>query len=81
MQQSLFGQFVNVATILMLADMEDGARVAGGSALAAGFVAALLSGVVAIKSLVWLLRRRAFHHFAWYVAFVSIAFMLYLSLR
>lgn len=69
------------ATILMLADPDGASSGVGGAVLAAGFVTALVSGIIAIKSLVWLLRRRAFHHFAWYVALVSIVFLAYLSLR
>jgi len=44
-----------------------------------GFVSALVAGVVAIKSLVWLLRRQAFHHFAWYAAGMGIVFLIYLQ--
>lgn len=69
------------ATILMLADADGATRTAGTAALAVGFVSALAAGIVAIKSLVWLLRRRAFHHFAWYVALMSVVFLTYLSLR
>lgn len=69
------------ATVLMLADPEGGDSGVGSAVLAGGFVTALVSGIIAIKSLVWLLRRRAFHHFAWYVALVSIVFLAYLSLR
>ena len=69
------------ATILMLADMEPGEGISNTGVLLAGFITALVSGVVAIKSLVWLLRRQAFHHFAWYVAAVAIAFFLFLSVR
>lgn len=68
------------ATVLMLADFESGATGAGAGALAVGFMTALVSGIVAIKSLVWLLRRQAFHHFAWYVATVAVLFFAYLSL-
>lgn len=46
--------------------------------LIAGFVVALVSGVAAIKSLVWLVRRQAFHQFAWYVWPVGLFFLGYL---
>jgi undecaprenyl-diphosphatase len=69
------------AVILQIPDMREGADAIGTANLAIGFVAALVSGVVAIKSLVWLLRRQAFHHFAWYAAAVGIAFLIYLSVR
>lgn len=48
--------------------------------LVAGFIAALLSGIVAIKSLVWLVRRQGFHHFAWYVWLAGATFLAYLFL-
>lgn len=46
--------------------------------LLAGFLAALVSGIVAIKSLVWLVRRQGFHHFAWYVWAMGLFFLAYL---
>lgn len=46
--------------------------------LAVGFLVALLSGVAAIKSLVWLVRRQGFHKFAWYVWAVGLFFLAYL---
>lgn len=46
--------------------------------LLAGFIAALVSGIAAIKSLVWLVRRQGFHHFAWYVWAVGLFFLAYL---
>lgn len=46
--------------------------------LLAGFIAALVSGIAAIKSLVWLVRRQGFHHFAWYVWAMGLFFLAYL---
>ncbi|MEJ2502093.1 MAG: undecaprenyl-diphosphate phosphatase [Gemmatimonadota bacterium] len=46
--------------------------------LMAGFTTALVAGVAAIKSLVWLVRRQGFHHFAWYVWAVGLFFLAYL---
>lgn len=69
------------AVILQIPDLQEGANLIGGANLVAGFVTALVAGVVAIKSLVWLLRRQAFHHFAPYAIGVGIAFLAYLSLR
>lgn len=46
-----------------------------------GAVAAALAGVVAIRTFVAMLRRRAFHHFAPYCWLVGSAFLVYLSLR
>ena len=66
------------AVVLQVPNVRDSAGLIGTSNLVVGFIAALISGVIAIKSLVWLLRRQAFHHFAWYAAAVGIAFLLYL---
>ena len=65
------------AAILQVPELGDAAL---GGPLVAGFVAALISGIAAIKSLVWLVRRRAFHHFAWYVWAVGLFFLAYLFL-
>ena len=46
--------------------------------LIVGFIVALLSGIAAIKSLVWLVRRQGFHKFAWYVWAVGLFFLAYL---
>ncbi|MFP4623589.1 MAG: undecaprenyl-diphosphate phosphatase, partial [Gemmatimonadota bacterium] len=48
--------------------------------LVTGFLVALVAGVAAIKSLVWLVRRQGFHHFAWYVWAVGLFFLGYLYL-
>ena len=66
------------AVILQIPDMGETSHAIGASKLAIGFVSALVSGVIAIKSLVWLLRRQAFHHFAWYATGIGIVFLLYL---
>lgn len=63
------------AAILQIPDI--GAATLDGP-LAAGFVAALLSGIAAIVSLVWLVRRQRFHYFAWYVWAVGLFFLAYL---
>ena len=46
--------------------------------LITGFVVSLLAGIAAIKSLVWLVRRQGFHHFAWYVWAMGLFFLGYL---
>lgn len=51
-----------------------------GGPLLAAFAAALAAGVAAIKSLVWLVRRRGFHRFAPYVWAVGLFFLGYLYL-
>jgi undecaprenyl-diphosphatase len=48
--------------------------------LITGFLVALVAGVAAIKSLVWLVRRQGFHHFAWYVWAIGLFFLGYLYL-
>lgn len=64
------------AAVLQASDL--GADVAISGPLAAGFLASLLSGIAAIKSLVWLVKRQAFHQFAWYVWPVGLFFLAYL---
>jgi undecaprenyl-diphosphatase len=66
------------AGVLMATDLEGMGTVDG--PLIAGFIAALLAGIVAIKSLVWLIRHQHFHYFAWYVWPVGIFFLAYLYL-
>jgi undecaprenyl-diphosphatase len=53
----------------------------GGGALLLGFCVALITGIIAIQSLVWLLRRQAFHAFAYYVWAVGGLFLIYLGVR
>lgn len=67
------------AAVLQATDLEAGATVDG--PLVAGFFAALIAGVAAIKSLVWLIRHQHFHYFAWYVWPAGLAFLAYLYLR
>lgn len=67
------------AAVLQAGDV--GEMTAGWLPLAVGFLAALVAGIVAIRSLVWLLRRQAFHHFAWYVWLVGVLFLTLLWTR
>ncbi len=53
----------------------------GAVPLAVAFLAALASGIAAIRSLVWLLRRQAFYAFAYYVWAAGGLFLLFLALR
>jgi undecaprenyl-diphosphatase len=46
--------------------------------LLAGFLVALVSGIAAIVTLIWLLRRRAFYLFTFYVWPVALLFLFYL---
>jgi undecaprenyl-diphosphatase len=66
------------AGLLMATDLEAVGVIDG--PLVAGFFAALVSGVAAIVSLVWLIRHQHFHLFAWYVWPVGIVFLIYLYL-
>ncbi len=63
------------AAILELRDAEAVAAQVGGLALALGFLAALLSGVAAIRIFVRMLRTRTFHRFAYYCWAVGLAYL------
>jgi undecaprenyl-diphosphatase len=66
------------AAVLELRGFSGAVAEVGGLALAAGFMAALVSGVLAILGLVWLVRRQIFYVFAFYVWGVAALFLLYL---
>ncbi len=66
------------AAVLQATDLDAVGAIDG--PLIVGFIAALLAGIAAIKSLVWLIRHQHFHYFAWYVWPVGIAFLAYLYL-
>jgi undecaprenyl-diphosphatase len=66
------------AAVLQLGDIERVTAIDG--PLMAGFIVALLAGIAAIKSLVWLIRHQHFHYFAWYVWPAGLAFLAYLYL-
>lgn len=55
------------AAVLQIPDLADGIGGVGAGPLAASFVASLVSGIVAIKLLISLLRSQAFHLFAPYL--------------
>lgn len=67
------------AAVLQLGELEG--LTIGWAPLAAGFLAALVAGVAAIQSLVWLLRRQAFHHFAYYLWPAGLLFLYLVSTR
>lgn len=69
------------AALLKLGDIGRSLAGADAAPLAVGFVVALVSGVAAIKSLVWLVRRRAFHAFAYYLWPAGMAFLVAVWLR
>ncbi len=68
------------AALLTVLDLDGAARGIAGMELAIGFAVALVSGIAAIRSIVWLVRRRGFHLFAYYVWAAGAAFLAYLAL-
>jgi undecaprenyl-diphosphatase len=64
------------AAVLMATDLQGAPAVDG--PLIVGFIVALLAGIAAIKSLVWLIRHQQFHYFAWYVWPAGLVFLAYL---
>ena len=69
------------AAVLQLPDLAAAASGPGQWSLVFGGMAAALTGVVAIRTFVALLRRRAFHLFAPYCWTVAGAYLLYLGVR
>ncbi len=69
------------AVVLQIGDIGSSVQQVGAGALLGGFIAALVSGVFAIRFLVWLLQRRAFHAFAYYVWIAGGLFLLYLGVK
>jgi undecaprenyl-diphosphatase len=67
---------VGGAALLKMPDIGRSFGGADATPLAVGFVVSLIAGVAAIKGLVWLVRRRAFHTFALYVWPVGLLFLL-----
>lgn len=67
------------AAVLKLPDAQVSGLGAG--ALVVGSVAAAVTGVLAIRSFVALLRRQTFHGFAYYLWPAGVGFLLYLALR
>lgn len=69
------------AALLQLPEIERSLSGASAAPMAVGFAVSLVAGVAAIKSLVWLVRRRAFHTFAYYVWPVGLLFLLLVGAR
>ncbi len=65
------------AALLQLPDLSGDMATVGTGPLAAGFATALVSGVVAIRWLISMLRRRVFHHFAPYCWGIGAATILW----
>lgn len=69
------------AVLLQLGEVGDSITQVGAAPLLVGFIVALLSGIFAIRFLVWLLQRQAFYAFAFYVWAAGGLFLLYLGVR
>lgn len=63
------------AALLQVGELDSASAVLGTGPLVAGFAAALLSGVAAIRIFVRMLERRTFHRFAYYCWFVGLAYL------
>jgi len=69
------------AALLELRHLSSVVQGVGAVPLISGFVAALVTGIIAIQSLVWLLRRQAFYVFSFYVWAAGAGFLLYLAVK
>lgn len=69
------------AALLELRHLSTVVQGVGAVPLLSGFVAALVTGIIAIQSLVWLLRKQAFYAFAYYVWAVGAGFLIYLVVK
>lgn len=69
------------AAVLQLPEVSGAPLEVGMGALLIGGVAAAVTGVLAIRTFVILLRRRSFHSFALYVAVLGVAYVGWLALR
>lgn len=68
------------AALLELRHFSSAVQGVGAGSLLFGFATALVTGIIAIQSLVWLLRKQAFHLFAYYVWAVGALFLIYLAI-
>jgi len=69
------------AALLQVGEIGESWQATGGAPLVVAFFVALVAGIAAIRSLVWLLRRQAFYAFAYYVWAAGGLFLLFLALR
>ncbi|MBI4543981.1 MAG: undecaprenyl-diphosphate phosphatase [Gemmatimonadetes bacterium] len=69
------------AVVFELPDLRGSIAGSGGAALLAGFTAACAFGIIAIRGLVWLIRRQDLRAFAYYVWAVGALFLTYLASR
>ncbi|HEX6940677.1 MAG TPA: undecaprenyl-diphosphate phosphatase [Longimicrobiales bacterium] len=72
---------VSGAVVLQIGEIDTSVEQVGAAPLAAAFIAALVSGVLAIRFLLWLLRKQTFYVFAYYVWIAGGLFLLTLGLR
>lgn len=72
---------VGGAVVLQLGDIGESVQQVGVVPLLTGFLVALGAGILAIRSLIWLLRNQTFHAFAYYVWIVGGLFLVYLGAR
>jgi len=72
---------ISGAALLQAGEATGAVHDVGAVPLAVGFIVALVSGVLAIRFLLWLLRRQTFFAFAYYVWIVGGLFLLYLGVR
>lgn len=68
------------AALLQAKDMSADVAVIGTGHLIVGFITSLVAGIVAIKALVWLLRKQEFHRFAYYLWPVGLLFLAWITL-
>lgn len=72
---------ISGAVLLQVGDIGASVQQVGAAALAAGFIAALISGILAIRLLIWLLRKQTFYVFSYYLWIAGGLFLIYLGLR
>src|SRR5690606_25721853 len=72
---------ISGAVVLQVGDIGTSVQQVGAGALIAGFLSALVSGVLAIRLLIWLLQKRTFYVFAYYVWIVGGLFLIYRGVR
>lgn len=72
---------ISGAALLEARHLGDSVEAIGIAPIAGGFIAALVTGILSIRSLVWLLRKQAFYAFSYYVWIAGGLFLLYLGTR
>ncbi|HEX7119720.1 MAG TPA: undecaprenyl-diphosphate phosphatase [Longimicrobiales bacterium] len=72
---------ISGAVVLQLGEVGESMGQVGGAPLAVAFISALVSGVLAIRLLVWLLRKQTFYVFAYYLWITGGLFLIFLGLR